>query len=146
MKRVLIDTNVVLDVLLDREPFVEDAAAIWQAVEDQTIQGYVAATTLTNIYYIAHKLKGAAIARLAVSEILTVMRVCAVDDATLRAALALPLTDYEDAVQVACALAADVDAIVTRDADGFIPSPVQVIAPADLADQLALPPAPPVTT
>ena len=38
MKRVLIDTNVVLDVLLDREPFVEDAAAIWQAVEDQTIQ------------------------------------------------------------------------------------------------------------
>ena len=81
MKRVLLDTNVILDVLLEREPFVADAAKIWQAVIDKTIQGYVTATTLTNIYYIAHKLKGPAVARFAVSEVLAVMRVCAVSDA-----------------------------------------------------------------
>ena len=131
MRRVLLDTNVILDVLLEREPFVADAATIWQAVEDQAIQGYVTATTLTNIYYIAHKLKGSTVARLAVSEILALMRVCAVNDTVLRAALALPLADYEDAVQVACALAADLEVIVTRDVEGFASSPVQTIAPAE---------------
>jgi predicted nucleic acid-binding protein len=138
MRRVLLDTNVILDVFLEREPFVTDAAAIWQAVQDQIVQGYVTATTLTNIYYIAHKLKGLTIARVAVREILSVMRVCAVDDAVLRSALALPLADYEDAVQVACALASDLEAIVTRDSDGFVSSPVQSIAPEDFVESLGL--------
>ena len=138
MRRVLPDTNVILDVLLEREPFVADAAKIWQAVIEKTVQGYVTATTLTNIYYIAHKLKGPAVARLAVSEVLAVMRVCAVSDADLRAALGLPLADYEDAVQVACALAADLEAIVTRDPDGFVLSPVQSTTPVDLVQSWGL--------
>jgi predicted nucleic acid-binding protein len=138
MRRVLLDTNVILDVLLDREPFVADAAAIWQAVQEQAIQGYVTATTLTCIYYIAHKLKGSTVARVAVSEVLAMMRVCAVNDTVLRAALALSLADFEDAVQVACALAADLEAIVTRDVDGFGSSPVQSIAPADFVQRLGL--------
>ena len=138
MRRVLLDTNVILDVLLEREPFVGDAAAIWQAVQDQVIQGYVTATTLTNIYYIADKLKGPTVARVAISEILSVMRVCAVNDEILRSALALSVADYEDAVQVACALATDLEVIVTRDPAGFASSPVPSIALSDFVQNWGL--------
>jgi predicted nucleic acid-binding protein len=51
--RVLLDTNVVLDVLLKREPWVAEAQILWQANDDGSVAGYVVATTLTNIFYIA---------------------------------------------------------------------------------------------
>ncbi len=56
--KVLIDTNIVLDLLLEREPFVEDATALFEMVEMSRIQGYIAATTVTNVFYIVRKAQG----------------------------------------------------------------------------------------
>lgn len=53
--RVLIDTNIVLDFLLEREPFLNDANALLEALRLHKIEGYVTATTLTNIFYIVRK-------------------------------------------------------------------------------------------
>jgi predicted nucleic acid-binding protein len=53
--KVLIDTNIVLDLLLEREPFVEEAIALFEQVEAGQVHGYVAATTITNIFYIGRK-------------------------------------------------------------------------------------------
>ncbi len=61
--RVLLDTNVVLDFLLDRPPFAEAAAYLWQANEEGRIEAYVSVITPVNVFYIARKLKGAPVAK-----------------------------------------------------------------------------------
>jgi len=112
--RVLLDTDVVLDLLLDRPGFADHAAAIWEANEQGRLEAHVSAITPVNVYYIARKLKGAEKARQAVAELLSALRVCPLDRTALQAALSLPLTDYEDAVQLASAIASQLDAIITR--------------------------------
>jgi predicted nucleic acid-binding protein len=77
--RVLLDTNVVLDFLLDRAPFADAAAALWQANDDRQIEAYISVVTPVNVFYIARKLKGAATARQLVESLLSACRVCAPD-------------------------------------------------------------------
>lgn len=114
--RILVDTNIVLDFLLEREPFRQDAERLFEAIASNRITGYVTATTLTNIFYIARRLtQSIDRARQAVAITLAIMEVCPVDRATLEIALASGLSDFEDAVQIACAIAQNLEAIVTRD-------------------------------
>jgi predicted nucleic acid-binding protein len=79
----LFDTNIVLDVLLDRKPFVEHSKQLWQAVDEGRLTGYVTATTLTNIFYIARKLVGADKANAAVKVCLCTFEICPVDRSAL---------------------------------------------------------------
>lgn len=126
--RVLIDTNVVLDFLLEREPFVESAAKLFQQIDNGQIEGFITATTITNIYYILRKAAGSTIAIDAVSQILTDLNICMVDRQILKQAVDLNFQDFEDAVQYSCAVASQVDAIVTRDTSGFVAAEIPVIS------------------
>ncbi len=69
--RVLIDTNIVLDFLQEREPFVEDAARLFQSIDAGEVQGFIAATTITNIYYIVRRGAGVKVAQDAIIQVLT---------------------------------------------------------------------------
>ena len=129
MRRILFDTNVVLDVLLDRRPHVEASAAAWAAVETGACEGMLAAHALTTIHYLIRKELGSAKARRVVSAILRVFGVAAVDGSVVQEALQLPLSDFEDAVTAAAALLAGCDYIVTRDPRGFRGSPVRPLTP-----------------
>jgi predicted nucleic acid-binding protein len=129
MRRVLFDTNVVLDVLLDRQPYAEASAAVWSAVETGTAEGILAAHAVTTIHYLIRKEKGNARARRIVSAILRVFGVAAVDGAVAREALLLPCPDFEDAVTAAAARLAGCECIVTRDPKGFRGSPVRALTP-----------------
>lgn len=125
--RVLIDTNIILDFLLQREPFCQDAELLFQEIEAGQIIGYVTATTLTDIFYIARKhTRSIKQARQAISETLTVMLICPVNRAVLKSAFDSGFVDFEDAVQIFCAVDRGLDAIVTRDSKGFLKSPVSV--------------------
>ena len=135
--RVLLDTDVVLDLLLDRAPFGDDAAAIWDLNAAGKLEAYISAVTPVNVYYIARKLKNAEIARNAVGELLAALRVCSLDLSVLQTALALPLVDYEDAVQHASAAASQLDAIITRNVNDYRNAALRIITPADLLRQLA---------
>ena len=73
--KVLIDTNIILDSLLEREPFVEDADALFEAIENEQIEGYVTATTLTNIYIVRRQTRSLDRARQAIAETLALMKV-----------------------------------------------------------------------
>ncbi|PAX60596.1 PIN domain-containing protein [Brunnivagina elsteri] len=127
--RVLIDTNIVLDFLLQREPFFQDAELLFQAMDSGQVVGYVTATTLTDIFYIARKYtRSLEQARQAVSETLTVMAICPVNRAVLESAIASGLTDFEDAVQIFCAVAEGLEAILTRDKQGFLSSSISVLS------------------
>jgi predicted nucleic acid-binding protein len=130
--RVLVDTNVVLDFLQEREPFIKDAAKLFKLIDAGEIEGFIAATTITNIYYIVRRAVGLAAAEDAITQILTDLQICKVDRAILEHALALQFRDFEDAVQYACALAYGVDAIVTRDVSGFVASDIPVKSPGEL--------------
>lgn len=129
MRRVLFDTNVVLDVLLDREPHVEASAAAWAAVETGAAEGLLAAHAVTTVQYLAGKELGAAKARRSVAAILTVFGIAAVDSAVLNEALESPFSDFEDALTAAAARLAGCECIVTRDPKAFRASPVRAFTP-----------------
>lgn len=130
--RVLIDTNIVLDFLQEREPFVDNAARLFNRVDAGDIEGFIAATTITNIYYIIRNAAGKSVAQDAVAQMLSDLNICAVDSEVLEQALALNFEDFEDAVQYACAIVHRVDAIITRDVSGFLNSEIPVILPEDI--------------
>jgi predicted nucleic acid-binding protein len=135
--RVLIDTNIVLDFLLQREPFFQDAEFLFQAIDMGQVIGYVTATTLTDIFYISRRhTRSIEQARQAVLEILTVMAICPIDRAVLESAFNSGLADFEDAVQIFSAVAQGLDAIVTRDIQGFLSSSVSVLSVQELLTQV----------
>jgi len=137
--RVLIDTNIALDFLLQREPFFQDAELLFQAIESGQVVGYVTATTLTDIFYIARRhTRSIEQARQAVAETLTVMEICLVNQAILKSAFGSSLVDFEDAVQVACAVAQGLDAILTRDTQDFLSSPIAVLSVQELLQRLGM--------
>ncbi len=129
MKQALIDTNVVLDVLLDRQPHVVGSAAVWSAIETGLAKGFLASHAITTIHYLIRKELGAARARRTVSAILRVFDVATVDAAVLQEALQLSLPDFEDSVTTAAAQLAACDFIVTRDPKGFRGSPIPPLTP-----------------
>ncbi|PZV11136.1 MAG: DNA-binding protein [Leptolyngbya sp.] len=135
--RVLIDTNISLDYLLEREPFRQDAEALFAAIDSGQVIGYVTATTLTDIFYIARKqTQNIELARQAVSAMLTVMVICPVNRAVLEAAFQSQLTDFEDAVQIYSAVSQGMDNIVTRDTQGFVDSVIPALSVRQLLEKL----------
>jgi predicted nucleic acid-binding protein len=135
--RVLIDTNIVLDYLLEREPFLQDAEGLFQAIGSEQVVGYVTATTLTDIFYIARRqTQSVERARQVVSITLTVMEICPVDRTVLEVALTSGLRDFEDAVQIACASTQNLDGIVTRDIQDFSNATIPVLSVSQLLEQL----------
>lgn len=129
--KVLIDTNVILDVLLMREPWVGDAAKIWKQVEDESLSGFVTATTITDIHYVAARLADRAKAMEAVQVCLAVFEVVKVDRSSIERAIRLGGLDFEDDLQVACAESMNAVAIVTRDKSGFAESNFAIWTPKE---------------
>ncbi|HYX13471.1 MAG TPA: PIN domain-containing protein [Nostoc sp.] len=135
--RVLFDTNILLDALLAREPFVADAAFLLETVESGQVEGFMSATTVTDVHYlVARQTKSTEVAIAAVTQLLALMEICAVDRGVLEQAMALGLTDFEDAVQVASAMKLGLEAIVTRDVNGFTGSPIPAVLPKDMRNRL----------
>lgn len=134
--RIFLDLNVLLDFFLNRLPWAADAAAILQAQQASRVRASVAAFTLPTLFYILRKARGAAVALRAVRGCLDDLDVIPVDRATLEAAYASSGPDFEDNLQLACAIQAGVDIIVTRDPSGFTGAPVPVLSPADLVARL----------
>ena len=131
--KVLLDVNVVLDVLLQRHPWVSDAQEIWDAAHDGRLECCLAASSLTDIYYISQKLVGPVRARKIIGDCLNALTLLPVDQEIARLASSRPEADFEDAVQVVVAAVNGVDALVTRDQRGFHQAPIPIWTPTDLA-------------
>ena len=127
--RTLIDTDVNLDFVLQRQPFFVEAAEIFTRLGNGEFEAYVSAVTPINIYYFTRKAKGIGSARQAVQDLLIAVSICAIDDKILQNAHNSPITDYEDAVQHECAVAENLDAIVTRNAKDYKNAVVKVYSP-----------------
>ena len=131
MRRLLFDVNVILDVLLDRKPFVESSSAAWALVERGDADGLLCAHAVTTLHYLNAKSVGLRQARETTEALLTVFDVAPVDELVLRSAVALDWKDFEDAVTVAGARRAKCDAVITRNPRHFKRAPVKVLTPAE---------------
>ncbi len=129
--RVLIDLDVVLDLLLDRVPFSEDAANLLSKAERGQITGCLCATAVTTLHYIARKTLGDRRARQEVRKLLSFLEPVPVNRAVLEGALEIRFRDFEDAVTHEAARLAGVECIVTRNVRDFKVSKIPVYSPAD---------------
>ncbi|MDB5333798.1 MAG: hypothetical protein JWP03_4949 [Phycisphaerales bacterium] len=132
----LLDINVILDVLLARQPFEVEATAIWKACDEGRFKGHVSAVSFPIIFYIVRKAAGLDRAKECVRVCLDAFIVAPVTRDIIEAASALPGSDFEDNVQIACAIGAGLDIIVTRDPKGLKNARVPALSPAELLMKL----------
>lgn len=132
MTRVLLDINVILDVLADREPFSDDAAAVLGRIESGNLEGFLAAHTVTTLHFLLAKHLGKARTRKVLTDLLRIVDLAPVDEDQIRHALAANWADFEDAVQAACAEGVGAGYLVTRNKRDFRKSVVQTLTPAEL--------------
>ncbi len=130
--KALFDTNVILDVLLQRQPFAPDALALFVAVETGELKGVLGATTVTTVYYLVAKAVGREKAITSIRQLLTIFEVAAVTRAVIERALTQPFTDFEDAVLAEAGQLGAVDVIVTRNVADFRHTSLPVYTPAEL--------------
>ena len=129
---VLIDTNVVLDVLLRREQFLENSSNVLLLSERKIIDGFVTASAITDIYYITnltYKDKQKTMGLL--KALLKTINIAAVTGEEIYQAIDLNWNDFEDAVQYTTGEHIRADYIITRDTDGFVGNTISAIQPAD---------------
>lgn len=117
--KVFLDTNVLIDVLVRREPFYVDSAAIWTLAEQGQIEGCVSVISFTNIFYIVRKLAGLQQARTALVLLRDSFVPVSCDADVVRQAIDANSKDFEDAVQYFSALRSQADCLVTRNPDHF---------------------------
>ena len=138
--KLLIDTNIVLDALLKREPWDEASAAILFAVAEDKAEGYITASTFTDMHYLIKKcLKNETQTRQILMDLLEVVSVLDVIGADIGKAFDLPMEDYEDALLAFCAKRHKMDAIITRNLKHYAGSPVQAIQPEKALNMLKFP-------
>lgn len=128
----MFDANVVLDVLLRRQPFHMPAAQLLSLAERGDIQGYICASVVTTIFYLARKVVGLAEARRQVRTILSILDVTPVTRAVLQEAVESDMSDFEDAVVAASARQMQVNAIATRNERDFAKARISIYSPASL--------------
>jgi predicted nucleic acid-binding protein len=130
--RVLFDTDVVLDLLLDRQPHSSVAARLFSKVESDDISGYLCATTVTTIHYLTLKALGSARSRKEMKKLLSMFDVAPVNRAVLEGALSSKFKDFEDAVVHEVAHQVSAHAIVSRNIRDFKRSTLPVYSPSEL--------------
>ena len=129
--KVLLDTNVVLDQLLAREPHVSAAEQVMSLVDAGHLEGVICSTTVTTIHYLASKAVGPSAAAEHIRKLLMIFDVVCVDRDVLRDALDAGFGDFEDAVLHEAARRSGAVAIVTRDTKGFAASELPVFSPIE---------------
>jgi predicted nucleic acid-binding protein len=135
---LVFDTNIVLDVMLDREPFVAASAEVLSRVETGDLTGYICATTVTTIYYLVNRGFGAERSLTEVKKLLSLFEIAPVSRVVLERALDLGLADYEDAVLHEAARQVDARGIVTRNSRHFKKATLPVYTPEELSRVLDL--------
>ena len=128
--RVLIDTNVILDVLLKRSPFYEAAIEVLKLSVREDIQEFVSASAITDIYYIAYKnMRDKAVVRELLKKLLLIVSVAGVSEEEIQKALELGWKDFEDSVQYSVALLNEMNGLITRNVKDYSSSEIQVCEP-----------------
>ena len=129
--KVMIDLNVILDVLQKRVPYYEASAALLAAAETGRIQGFIAAHSVTTLFYLIQKGRSSSDARATITNLLQFLKIGVIDQTTIEQSLNLDYRDFEDAVQMMVAVQCRVDYLITRNIKDYQPALLPVIQPVD---------------
>ena len=130
--KLLLDTNIVLDLLQDWFPFSGDAQAIAELAGQGKVAEYVSASAVTDIYYILDKGDdGRKNARRGLDRLLSVVHILPVTEEAIRYAYQMDWKDFEDSVQYAAAVLGTVDCIITRNKGDYEAREIPVLTPKE---------------
>ena len=132
---VLIDTNILLDVLLERQPYCNEALRVLKLAESGAVKGWIAANSVDNIYYISRRQLSSEQTRQLLKDLLQIFHVVSPAKKDLLWAINSDMADLEDAIQAACAAKAGAKAIITRNEKDYANSPVKPISPTIFLNQ-----------
>lgn len=136
--RILIDTNIILDVLLKREPFYENAANVLKATENSDIKEFVSASAITDIYYIAYKtLRDKAKVKELLKSILRIVSVAGISAEDIYRSLELDWNDFEDSIQYSSAVGNDMDGLITRNVKDYSLAELPIWTPEEFLEIIA---------
>jgi len=129
--KAFLDTNVVLDVLLEREPFCHDSRCVLEKCERGEVSGFVSALTFSTVAYVLEKAVGAFVALELIRNFRKTVSVSPVSAESVDWAILSNARDFEDAMQYESAKSVRSDVIVTRDPSGFAGAQIRVMSPAE---------------
>lgn len=134
--KILVDTNVILDVLCNRPDFVDNSSMIWKHCEVDRLEGYISALSVPNIVYILRKELTPQKTQQLIQQIMMIFEVADLKTSDLKNAAEMLSSDYEDAVQMCCASRIKADYIVTRNIRDFKESKVPALKPSELLERM----------
>lgn len=135
--RLMLDSNVFLDVLLERELFVEDSCDVLSLCEDHKVDGFVSASAITDIFYIVRKYThNMEIAYKAIGKVLDIVKVADVTNGDVLEAYQRGGHDFEDALVAVCAASANCSYIITRNKKDFEEFNVPAVSPAEFLNEI----------
>ncbi len=134
--KVLIDTNIILDTVLERLPYAKASAKVIFFAQVKRFRGYISASTVSDLYYILRKAIGHSKAIDILIRLVTICEVAQVSQSIIETALVSDFKDFEDAIQHCTAAAAGLDAITTRNIKDFTQSHLQILTPEQLIQLL----------
>jgi predicted nucleic acid-binding protein len=134
--KVLLDTNIIIDVALERQPYVTNSETVLAFVEQRQIEGYISAATISDLYYIIRKQKGRNLTIEFLQEILIFCQIATVNQTVITMAFTTNFKDFEDAIQYSTAVVNQLDGIITRNPQDFPVVTPRIITPEQLIEEL----------
>lgn len=134
--RILLDTNILLDVLTQRQYFFTDSSKVWTLVHSGLVEGYLSAISVNNLYYIVRKLRDRKTAELFVDDILTDFEIASLSKSILKQARTVSGKDFEDSIQYFSAIQEGCEVLITRNKKDFPRLGLQVLTPSEFLKNL----------
>jgi predicted nucleic acid-binding protein len=136
--KVLLDTNIVIDYALERQPFWQNSEQIFLLLQQDRFIGYISASTVSDLYYIIRKQRGHSWTLNFLERLVKFCPVATVDRSVITMAFVANFSDFEDAIQYSTAVASQMDAIVTRNPSDFTnATALQIFTPEQLIQSIA---------
>ncbi len=130
--KILVDTDILIDVALDRQPFADDSSLLLDALQAKQIEGYIAWHSISNLYYICSSGKKKQKIKAYINDLTDFLQVAETGTVAIKRALSIKINDFEDAMQIAAAFECGADIIATRNIVHYQKSPI----PAHLPKQI----------
>ena len=134
--KVLLDTNIIIDIALERQPYFTNSETVLAFVEQGQIEGYISASTISDLYYLIRKQKGRDLTIEFLQEILTFCQIATVNQAAIIMVFTTNFKDFEDSIQYSTAVVNKLDAIITRNPQDFPIVTPRIITPEQLIAEL----------
>ena len=133
---ILLDTDILIDIALDRRPYSESASKLLDLIEFGSESACIAWHSISNLYYLVSPIRGDMSTREFIVELTRFVEVATTNSESIRYAAELPMSDFEDAMQVAAACACGARNIVTRNIRDYVRSPIPAVSPQQALAEL----------